>query len=50
MCSYLVTLVYMLNGIGSTMGVHVFADSEYHACQKAQANHPGMLALIAKLA
>lgn len=49
MSSYLVSLVYMLNGIGRTIEVYVNAVSESHACQQAQASHPGKFALVAKL-
>lgn len=48
MYSFVVTLAYSPDGSGSTMSIHVNADSEFHACQLAQANNPGMYALSAK--
>ncbi len=48
MYSYFVTLAYRPDGSGSTIGIHVNADSEFHACQLAQANNPSMYALSAK--
>ncbi len=47
MYHYTVKLAYYPDGSGSTMTTHVYADSEFHACQLAQANNPGMYALSA---
>ena len=47
MHSYLVTLAAYPDGGGSSMGVHVNAYSEFHACQLAQANWPGWYPVMA---
>lgn len=44
---YHVMLGYSLDGTGTTMTVSVYANSEFHACQVAQAKWPGMYALSA---
>ncbi len=49
MKNYFVTLAARPDGSGSSLGVHVFAYSEFHACQLAQSNHPDCYAVSAVL-
>jgi len=46
---YAVTLSYRTDGSGSGMTVTVYANNEFHACNMAQSNYPGMFAVYAKL-
>ena len=47
MHQYLVTMAERPDGSGSSRGVHVFAYSEFHACQLAQSEWPGWNAVSA---
>jgi hypothetical protein len=47
MKKYLVTLAYTPDGASSTRGTHVYAHSEFQACQLAQSENPGMYAISA---
>ena len=49
MKQYLVTLAARPDGSGSSLGVHVFGYSEFHACQLAQRENPGWYAVSAAL-
>jgi hypothetical protein len=49
MKQYLVTLAARPDGGGSSQGFHVFAYSEFHACQLAQGENPGWYAVSAVL-
>lgn len=44
---YKVTLAYDPKGFGSTITITISASSEFHACQLAQSQNPGMYALKA---
>ena len=49
MKNYLVMLYYSPDGSGGGFGTHVYAYSEFHACQLAQSQNPGMYAVSAEL-
>ena len=45
---YLVMLSYYPDGSGCLIGHHVYAHSEFQACQLAQSQNPGMYAISAE--
>ncbi len=49
MKNYLVILYYSPDGSGGGFGTHVYAYSEFHACQLAQSQNPSMYAVSAEL-
>lgn len=48
MNTYYVMLSFRPDGGGGGMSTHVYAYSEFHACQLAQSQYPGMYAISAE--